>query len=361
MVTRRIFGPTLLGLLLVVTSACNDGDDTAEVDFRVPVSVADVAVGEVEDRVVVTGTLRAEEGVSLAVETGGILQIGRGPSGRRLREGDRVEAGQVVAEVTGEDVRLAARTAATEQRFDAARRDLEATRQLFEQGLITDTELRRAETALAEAQLEYDRSRHTEKRNRLVSPIAGVILSLARDAQGQPMASGQLVALGTVLARIAPTHELIADVDLVGRDVARVEVGQPCRVRHHAFPGELFAGRVVGIAPSIDVATRSLKAEVEVANPSGRLKPGMFVEVTVVGERRMEVPVIQREAITDRAGKRVVFVLRGQRVDQREVELGLGDDDRVEVRSGLEPGERVVVRGLETLKDGMRVRVTGNG
>ena len=69
--------------------------------------------------------------------------------------------------------------------------------------------------------------------------------------------------------------------------------------------------------------------------------------------------MIPREAVTQRAGTRVVFVLRGQEVARRNVVLGLGDDDVVEVRQGLEPGEQIVVKGLETLTDGTRVRVTG--
>jgi multidrug efflux pump subunit AcrA (membrane-fusion protein) len=63
--------------------------------------------------------------------------------------------------------------------------------------------------------------------------------------------------------------------------------------------------------------------------------------------------------VTDRGGRRVVFVLDGQRVTQREVRLGLGDDDFVEVREGIAAGERIVVRGLETLTDDMLVRVSG--
>ncbi len=61
-----------------------------------------------------------------------------------------------------------------------------------------------------------------------------------------------------------------------------------------------------------------------------------------------------RRAVTERGGKRVVFVLQGQRVERREVTLGLGDDDTVEIREGVEAGERVVVRGLETLTDQTR-------
>jgi len=354
---RLVAVPLVLGVLCL---ACQPSDDEAGIEFRVPVAVQEVSSGDVEDTIVATGTLRATEIVSLKVETGGILEIARQPSGRRLGEGDKVTAGQVIAEITGEDVRLAARTAATRQRYQSAASDLEATRKLFAEGLITDTELRNAETALEEARLEYDRSRHTEARNKLLTPIDGVVLRLARDESGQTLASGQLVPPGLVVAQIAPTSPLIADVDLVGPDIARVTVGLEARIRHHAWEDKIFVGTVRRLAPTIDPVTRALRAEIEVKNQEGLLRPGMFVEVSLIIEQRTQVPVVPRDAVTDRGGKRVVFVLRGQRVVRREVTLGLGDDEVVEVRKGLEPGEHIVTRGLETLTDQTRVRVTSS-
>jgi RND family efflux transporter MFP subunit len=97
---------------------------------------------------------------------------------------------------------------------------------------------------------------------------------------------------------------------------------------------------------------------VSIDNVDGKLRPGMFVEVTMIAERRENVPVVPREALTERGGRKVVFVLDGQKVSKREVVLGLGDDEIVEIRQGLEEGERIVVRGLETLTDGARVRVS---
>jgi multidrug efflux pump subunit AcrA (membrane-fusion protein) len=85
----------------------------------------------------------------------------------------------------------------------------------------------------------------------------------------------------------------------------------------------------------------------------------MFVEVTLIAEQRDAVPVVPRTAVVERGGSKVVFVLQGPKVARREVVLGLGDDDVVEVRQGLEPGERIVVKGLETLSDGSRVSVSG--
>jgi RND family efflux transporter MFP subunit len=161
-----------------------------------------------------------------------------------------------------------------------------------------------------------------------------------------------------MVAQIAPLDPLIADVDLIGEDIASVRVGLEARARYHAWGDEMFKGKVLRLAPTVDQKTRALRAEVEIQNSEQRLRPGMFVEVTLIGERRENVPVVPRGAVTERGGRRVVFVLASQRVAMREVTIGLGDDEVLEVRRGLEAGERVVVRGLETLTDQMLVRVT---
>ena len=345
-------------LVVGLLAGCGGGDQAGELEFRVPVAVEEVTLGAVEDRIVTTGTLRAAEGVTLTVETGGVLSIARGAAGRRLGEGDQVRAGQRIAEITGEDVRVAARTDASRARHETALQDYEATKSLYDQGLISESELHRAESALAEARLELDRSLLSEARSRLVTPIDGLILRLARDGQGLPMADGQLVAPGFVVAQIAPIERLVADVDVVGTDVARVQPGMLARVRQHAWEDQRFQGEVIRLAPALDPTTRAMKAEVEVENLDGLLRPGMYVEVTLVAQERTQVPVVPRRAVTERGGKRVVFVLKGQRVERREVTLGLGDDDTVEIREGVKEGERVVVRGLETLTDQTRVRVT---
>jgi RND family efflux transporter MFP subunit len=339
-------------------AACTPQGPQQEVEFRVPVAVEDVAVATLEDRVVTTGTLRAPEIVTLSVLDNGILEINRNRDGRRLAEGDTVKAGDEIARIVGEDVRIAARLAAAQRAHDAALAELEATREVFSRGLVPKTTLDAKESAYESAKLDFERSRRTEDRNRMLTPIDGVILKLARDADGQLLANGQLVNVGQLVAQIAPLGKLIANVDLIGDDIAAVRVGLEARARYHAWGDELFNGRVLRLAPTVDQRTRALRAEVEIDNTGQRLRPGMFVEVTLIGERRENVPVVPRAAVVDRGGRRVVFVLEGQRVAMREIGIGLGDDVYMEVRSGIEAGERVVVRGLETLADQMPVRVT---
>ena len=86
----------------------------------------------------------------------------------------------------------------------------------------------------------------------------------------------------------------------------------------------------------------------------------MFVEVNIIAAKRSEVPVVPREAVTRRGSDNVVFVVSGQRASRRDVRLGLSDDEKYEVIDGIKAGDQVVVRGLETLTDGTRIRVIGS-
>jgi membrane fusion protein (multidrug efflux system) len=364
MYKRHIFFRLLIFILssvLVCISGCSRKNSSDEIDFLVPVTVTDVGTTDVEDRITATGTLRATKIARLEVETGGILEFLTNESGRPYKEGDRVKAGDIIARITGEDVRLAARTEANYQRFLKAKDEYEATKKLAEEGFKSKSELLAMQSSLEDARLEYERSLNAENRSLLATPIDGIILRLARDRdnQNQPLAVGQFVNPGFEVARIAPVSVLIADVDLVGQDVAKVKEGLEARILHYAWENEIFPGRVIHLNPVIDPVTRALRAEVEVDNSQEKLRPGMFVEVIIIKEQRKGVPYVPRESVTDRGGKWVVFVLKGQRVAMKEVALGLGDDSIVEIREGLSVGERVVTRGLETLTDQTRVRVTG--
>ncbi len=359
---RRVCGAprrSAAAFLLLAIAACTPPGGAPEVEFRIPVEVAEVEAATVEDLVTATGTLRARGIVRLNAETPGHLQVGRDAGGERLAEGSAVTTGQLIARVTGEDARIHARLESTRRSMEAAAAQLARRRELFDAKLASEEEVHDAEERLENARLEYDRSTLNAAKASLKTPIDGTILRLARDNNGQPMADGQLVASGFAVAEIASLDALVADVDLIGPELARVRPEQQARIRHYAFKEAAVTGRVLRLSPTMDPIKRTFRAEVLVDNAAMLLRPGMFVEVTVVVEQRPEVPVVPRQAVANRGGRDVVFLLDGQRVHRRDVRLGLGDDDIVQVLAGLALADRVVVRGLETLVDGTRVRVIG--
>lgn len=348
----------LIGML-AAASGCAPPVSAPDTEFRIPVEVEDVGTGTVEDLVVATGTLRPTGIVTLDIETPGLLQIARNADGQRLAEGMGVSAGDVVARVTGEDARLHARLETTRQALEAAQAHLERRRELHAANIAHEEELQQAEERYETALYNFERSTLDAAKATLTSPIDGTILRLARDQNGRPQADGQLVRAGFTVAEIAPLDELVADIDLIGPELARVAVGLEARIRHYAFK-ESFAGEVIRLSPMLDPNKHTFRAEVAVANEEGLLRPGMFVEVIVVVEQRPDVVVVPRDAVVHRAGDPVAFVLDGQKVSQRKLRLGLGDDDKVQVLDGVAEGDRVAVRGLETLFDNARIRPVGN-
>jgi len=340
---------------MLALSGCGEDTDTTTIQFQVPVKVAQVNTDSVTETIVATGTVRVSEAASLTVKTAGILEIARNNAEQRYAEGDHVEQGDVLVRIIGEDVRLATRMDAAKQYHETAKKNLEATEQMYQQGLTSVLNYGETKNAYESALLEYQNAQLIAQRTNITTPVSGVILNLARDAQGKPMANGQFVEQGMVLAQVAAMDKLIADIDLIGKDIALAQPGMHAQVRYHAWEDKSFDAKLLRLSPTVNAETRTLRAEVLINNKDNQLRPGMFVEVEIQVDKRENVPVIPHSALAERAGKQVVFVLDGQRVIQREVVLGISNNEFVEVHRGVVAGEQIVVLGLETLKDQMPV------
>lgn len=346
-------------LLVLVGTACSNEVPTIDVEFRIPVETRVVETDDVERVITATGTLRPRSLATVNNEVPGFIYISRNSEGDRLVEGESVVVGQTLAEVTGEDARLHAGIESRRVSLENVKAELDRRRNLFEQGLIAESDLRQQEVAHEQALLEYERSKLNAAKSKLTSPIAGVILKLARNDSQLPVADGQLISPGFKIAEIAPLDRLVADVDLVGPELAQIRKGMPVRVRHFAYP-EPNEGFVQQISPSLNAQTHTFRVEIAVDNTNGNFRPGMFVEVRIIIASRTDVPVVPRNAVTRRNDASVAFVVNGQRVARREIRLGLSDDDKHEIVDGIQSGEVIVVRGLETLTDGTYVRIVGS-
>ncbi len=353
----RVFSRGFTAWLAIALGACQGGQNAADFEFHVPVTVSPVETQTVEDIIEAVGTLRAAAEATLNVESVGVLRIARGADGRRLADGQRVAANQAVALIEGQDPRLAARLEGFRARYEQARLEYESKRRLFEEGIVDELTFKTAESTMVGARLDLEQAELTEAKTVIRSPIAGLLVDLARSTDGGRVADGQRVQNGFQIGRVIDVETVIADLDIAGGEVARVRVGQDVRVSHYALEEE-FSGEVVRVSPVIDPVARTFRVEVAVRQKGGGLRPGMFVRARIVAERHEDVPVAPRHAVVTRGGERVVFVVEKQRAVQRRVVVGLGDDQRVEIREGLEPGESLVTSGYETLVDGARVRVS---
>ncbi len=171
----------------------------------------------------------------------------------------------------------------------------------------------------------------------LSAPISGVVAELgARE--------GMTVMAGATLFRINGLSTVWVNAEIPETLAAQVRPGNPVEARTTALPGTKFKGRVSAILPEVNLATRTLKARVELANPGNRLVPGMFAMVNFASAAHEEMLLVPTEALIQTGTRSVVIVADGEnRFVPVDVEIGIESGGRTEIRKGLEAGQKVVV------------------
>lgn len=173
----------------------------------------------------------------------------------------------------------------------------------------------------------------------ITAPVSGVVSELS-------VREGMTVMTGTPLFRLNGLGTIWVNADIPENQSAKVSVGNAVDARTPSLPGIIFKGKVSAILPQIDVATRTLKARIELANPSGQLVPGMFANLTFSSEARKDILQVPTEAIIQTGTRIVVMVAQGDgKFMPVDVETGTEANGQTEIRKGLEAGQKVVVSG----------------
>lgn len=385
--TRRARPMPLLWWLVgsLALGACGSGEDAPP-----EAAAADEHAGE-EVVVLDTAGIRLggiEVGVVESITTSGLLvtgsitfdadrvsHVGSRADGRLVKVqadlGTRVQRGQALAVLESVEVgkiraeereaeallRIAQENHAREQRLAA--QGISSRKELLE----AEAQLRRAEAALhsAEDRLEVLGASHDHGAGgefSLVAPFAGVVV--ARDAS-----LGEMATPADTLFTVADLSEVWIELDIFERDLALVRRGQSVAVMVTAYPTDTFPGRIVYVGDLLDPAKRTVRARVEIPNPGGTLKPGMFATASIqVGGGGPPLAVVPQDAVQTVEGRRVVFVPGDTPGEFRVVPVELGqtiDGDRIVIRSGIAPGDRVVTAGAFALRSELSKGEIGEG
>jgi cobalt-zinc-cadmium efflux system membrane fusion protein len=172
----------------------------------------------------------------------------------------------------------------------------------------------------------------------LNSPISGTVIE--RNAT-----IGATVGSDANLFKIIDISRVWIDANVFEKDLERVRGGQEVRVSVPAFPGASFSGRVIFVNSVVDPDTRTVKVRTEVPNADGRLKPEMFANVQIITDLHKTTTSIPQSAVLNDDDKTVVFIAEGNGYKKQQVRVGLQNNDRVEIISGLNAGDKVVVKG----------------
>lgn len=394
----------LLSLATVTGAACKASSATPDQTAGRGAAQTDVREVEVvpatEDRLVravtVTGTLAAEEQVTLSLKVTGRLEH------LYVDLGSRVTRGQVLARLVPTDfnLRVSQAEAALQQArarlglplegedgrvvleqtslvrsaralLEEAKLNRDRTATFVERGIAAKATLDSAEAALKVADSRYqdaieevlnrqavleqrrtelELARQAARDAQLTSPLDGVV-------RERHVTVGQYLAAGSPAVTIVRMHPLRLRVAVPEREAQQIRVDQQVQVQ---VEGDTNAhvGRVARISPAIDEASRTLMVEAEIPNPQGALRPGSFANAAIIASNADPAISIPASALVTFAGVEKVLTVKDGKVVEKRVSVGRRERDRLEIISGLAAGEPVIAQP-GNLVEGTPVRVAG--
>ena len=213
--------------------------------------------------------------------------------------------------------------------------------------------VRQAEAALAQQQAALELQTVNLAETQITAPFDGIVAERLATA-------GAVVQVSTpVFTLISRDTEIALNVEEAA--ISRFREGGNASFSVNAYPSETFQGSVTSIFPTGDSRSRTFTVKVKPADPTGKLKPGMYAQLSVTLDSRTNVTVVPRDAILLRNDKPFIFVINENVAALRPLELGLGDDRKVEVKTGVQPDESIVISGQATLRDKDAVRIVTPG
>jgi len=335
--------PILLSLLVSSALACGDGKKAAGPSGPPPpaVEVLTIAKQSFEEQADLLGELQAESSVMVRSEVPGIVET------IDFEEGEQVEQGRVLFHLRDREAAARLREAAAE--LALATEDYDRTVKLESKNAAAAAQLDKARANLEMARARADLRRVELDRTLIKAPFAGRVGARLVSPGARIKADDQLVRLDAMdpLALVFTIPEAVLPLARIGAEFS-LDVA--------AFPERRWPGVIRFIAPNVDSASRRILVKGRVPNPDGTLLPGMFARVQAsLGER--EALLLPDEAIVaDPEGSFVWRVGAEDKAERVAIEIGTREPGRVEVKSGLREGDRVVVAGTHKVHEGAKVK-----
>lgn len=332
----------------LAATGCNDNEGLATTENNsnqapvIPVSIIDVKPAPMRDVILLPGTTEAWQDVQVSADTAGRIEW-VGP-----REGERVNKGDLLVKIDVSALKAALDHA--EAQFKLAEDLYQRRRRLFERKIIAKEELDQSETQRTLAATDYEQIKVKYEHGFPRSPISGVINYLYVDA-------GEFIDTGKPLADIVNIDRIKINVQVPELDIRFVRKGQTTPVKIDAFPEKELTGVVDFVAFKADPATKTFLVRTVIDNPAGDIRPGMIARVVFVRRLIPDALVAPLFALVDKGGERLVFVEKDGVAHARTVSIGVIEDDRVQITSGLSPGDHLIVKGQTEVEDGMKVSV----
>jgi RND family efflux transporter MFP subunit len=304
-----------------------------------------------------------------------------------VSEGSRVKKGQVIARLENEDAEAAreqakANLSVANANLEQARAELkDATltynrnKRLITNGAISHVEYENSEIRYNKAKAVVDSAEATIKANSAAlrsatvaedyaiirSPFDAVVLTKNADIGDIVTPLGAAANAKAAVVTIADMASLEVEADVSESNLSLIKSGQPCQIQLDALPDSRFNGVVKTIVPTADRSKASIMVKVTFTNNDPRILPEMSAKVAFLSrpvrpEEMKPRTALDRNAVIDRGSKKVAFLVKGDEVVETTVSIGEQFGDMIEILSGLKSGDKVVLKPLDKLKNGSKIK-----
>ncbi len=331
----------LFGILLMFS--CNSEEtDTAHEATSAPVRVMEVSSRQRQEKYNLVGIIETDREIKLGFKLGGKI------THLHFEEGQRIQAGTRLAELDTTEW-LAQKEKALENQ-SKSKRDLERMEKLFSQKIVPESSLQDARSTCKLAGAELKIVEDALVNSSIKAPFSGrIIKKLAEE--------GEIVGPGTPIALLAKMDPILVKAAIPDHLIPKIHVGDHAVIKVDWDPSNSFSGTVRRMEPVADPVTRTIRAEILVANPKEILKPGLMARVEIVHREAEPCIYLPLDAVLGLGVNPHIFIIKDQKAERRQIKTGRVMEDQIEITEGLACGEAVVISGQSYLRDGQGVHI----
>jgi membrane fusion protein (multidrug efflux system) len=349
---RIILHGLLLAILCLVVSSCDKirfgAEDEKKKDDSekpaIPVEVAVLDLGPIESVLKASSNLEAESEVDVIARTANRVKD------LLVEEGTQVKEGDLLVQLE-DDIQIIQVEKAKNQVLEA-REEYERQVSLHEQNLISDQVFSQSKFQLQQLELNLQDAERELGYTQIRAPIKGKITQ-------RLVKVGDQVSAGQQLFTIIDFDSIVARLYVTEKALSQIQEKQKVRIESTAFPGKVFTGHVLRVAPVVESRSGMIKVTVSF-HDVGPLLPGMYVDGSIITSSKPNALLLPKKSVLYDGEQRFVFrVKENNEVERVLLVAGLEDAENVEPISHLKNGDRIVIAGQTGLKDGSKVRLAG--
>jgi membrane fusion protein (multidrug efflux system) len=342
-IRKAVYAVMLLLPCIIFSSCTNSGDENAQIIQPVDIKVEVLHPSPLVDVLQVAGTVKALQDAVISPEEGGVVKEWIARKGQYVNKGDVI--------LLLKDEILKAGFDAAEAQYKLAELNLEKQKKVYEEQGISELQYKTFEYNRDAAKANADLMEARYERTKIKSPINGIVDNIIPNV-------GEYAPPGVPIARVVNTSTVKIQAEIPEKASASISRGDNSYITFDALPGDTLRGKIGFISTTVSSANRAVLIEIVIKNPVRKLKPEMIGKVNIFRSSKQNALLVNESLIqlVDR-NRKIVYIENSGKALECQVETGSRQGNRIEIISGLQTGDNVIIAGYQKLADGTPVVV----